>query len=166
MIVKPINSVYLGQGAVVKDRLKKTLGIDGDITTYPSAAGYTFFGTSRAEDSEGDWELACQGEGQVILDVDGVMGGIYLPGATRNYTDWSNDKVVAWFEDQKDETDPAKRREINKELELFLFSQQDNHWITLGWGIFQWMIGEDIRGFNAPETVQTNFKHEDLWLDR
>ena len=157
---------YPDQCAVIKEQLKKTLGIDGDITTYPSAAGYTVFGTSRAEGSEGDWELACQGEGQVVLDIDGVMGGIYLPGATRNYTDWSNDKVIAWFEDQKDETDPAKRREINKELETFLFSQQDNHWITLGWGIFQWMIGEDIRGFNAPETVQTHFKHEDLWLDR
>jgi hypothetical protein len=47
-----------------------------------------------------------------------------------------------------------------------LFSQQDNHWITTGWGVLQWMIGEDIRGFNAPETVQTHFKHEDLWLDR
>ena len=157
---------YPDQCAVVKETLKKTLGIDGDITTYPSAAGYSFFGTSRQEGSEGDWELACQGEGQVVLDVDGIMGGVYLKGATRNYTDWSNPKVDAWFEDQKDESDPAKRREINKEMELFLFSQEDNHCITLGWGILQWMISEDSRGFNAPETVQTHFKHEDLWLDR
>lgn len=95
--------------------------------------------------------MACQGEGQVVLDVDGIMGGVYRKGATRNYTDWSNPQVDAWFEDQKDETDPEARREINKELESFLFTQQDNHWITLGWGVLQWMIGEDIRGFNAPE---------------
>ena len=157
---------YPDQCAVIKEQLKNTLGIDGEITTYPSAAGYSFFGTSRSSDSEGDWELACQGEGQVVLDVDGVMGGVYQKGGTRNYTDWENDQVNAWFEDQKDETDPAVRREINKEMELFLFSQQDNHWITTGWGVLQWMIGEDIRGFNAPETVQTHFKHEDLWLDR
>ena len=157
---------YPDQCAVVKDQLKAHLGIDGDIATYPSAAGYALFGTARAEGSEGDWEMACQGEGQVVLDVDGIMGGVYLPGATRNYTDWSNDKVVAWFEDQKDETDPAKRQEINKEMELFLFSQVDNHWITMGWGVLEWVIGEDIRGFNAPQTVQTHFKHEDLWLDR
>ena len=157
---------YPDQCAVVKEQLKKVLGITGDITSYPSAAGYSVFGTSRAADSDGDWELACQGEGQVVLDVDGIMGGVYLKGATRNYTDWSNPQVDAWFEQQKSEPDPAKRREINKEMETFLFSQQDNHWITLGWGILQWMIGEDIRGFNAPETVQTHFKHEDLWLDR
>ena len=157
---------YPDQCAVIKEQLKAALGIDGEITTYPSAAGYTVFGTSREEGSEGDWELACQGEGQVVLDIDGVMGGVYLKGGTRNYTDWSNPQVNAWFEDQKSETDPAARREITKELENFLFSQQDNHWITLGWGVLQWIISEDIRGFNAPETVQTHFKHEDLWLDR
>ena len=157
---------YPDQCAVVKENLKSVLGIDGDITTYPSAAGYAFFGTSRAAESEGDWELACQGEGQVVLDVDGIMGGVYLKGATRNYTDWENDKVNAWFDAQKQEPDTDKRRAINKEMESFLFTQQDNHWVTLGWGILQWIIGPDIRGFNAPETVQTHFKHEDLWLDR
>jgi len=157
---------YPDQCAVVKENLKSVLGIDGDITTYPSAAGYAFFGTSRAEDSAGDWELACQGEGQVVLDVDGIMGGVYLKGATRNYTDWNNDQVDAWFDAQKQEPDPAKRIAINKEMETFLFTQEDNHWITLGWGILQWIIGPDIRGFNSPETVQTHFKHEDLWLDR
>ena len=157
---------YPDQCTVVKENLKSVLGIDGEMTTYPSAAGYAFFGTSRSPDSDGDWELACQGEGQVVLDVDGIMGGVYLKGATRNYTDWHNDKVDAWFDAQKQEPDPAKRIAINKEMEAFLFTQEDNHWITLGWGILQWIIGPDIRGFNAPETVQTHFKHEDLWLDR
>jgi len=157
---------YPDQCTVVKENLKSVLGIDGEMTTYPSAAGYAFFGTSRSPDSDGDWELACQGEGQVVLDVDGIMGGVYLKGATRNYTDWENAEVNAWFDAQKQEPDPAKRIEINKEMETFLFTQQDNHWVTLGWGILQWIIGPDIRGFNAPETVQTHFKHEDLWLDR
>ena len=157
---------YPDQCTVVKENLKSVLGIDGEMTTYPSAAGYAVFGTSRSPDSDGDWELACQGEGQVVLDVDGIMGGVYLKGATRNYTDWHNDKVDAWFDAQKQEPDPAKRIAINKEMEAFLFTQEDNHWITLGWGILQWIIGPDIRGFNAPETVQTHFKHEDLWLDR
>lgn len=157
---------YPDQCSVVKEQLKDVLGIDGTITTYPSAAGYDLFGTSRPADQVGDWEMACQGEGQVVLDVDGIMGGVYLKGATRNYTDWTNDFVDAKFEEQKVETDPAKRVEIQKEIETFLFTQEDNHWITLGWGVLQWMIGEDIQGFNAPETVQTHFKHEDLWLDR
>ena len=157
---------YPDQCTVVKENLKTVLGIDGEMTTYPSAAGYAFFGTSRSPDSDGDWELACQGEGQVVLDVDGIMGGVYLKGATRNYTDWENAEVNAWFDAQKQEPDTDKRRAINKEMESFLFTQQDNHWVTLGWGILQWIIGPDIRGFNAPETVQTHFKHEDLWLDR
>ena len=157
---------YPEQCAVVKDQLERTLGIKGDIASYPSAAGYDLFATSRPPDQAGDWELACQGEGQVVLDVDGIMGGVYLKGATRNYTDWENTQVNAWHEQQKQEADPEKRREINKEMEAFLFTQDDNHWITLGWGVLQWIISEEIKNFHAPQTVQTHFKHEDIWLER
>ena len=158
---------YPEQCTVVKDQLEKALNIRvTDFQTYPSAAGYDLFATSRPADQAGDWELACQGEGQVVLDVDGIMGGVYLKGATRNYTDWENDQVNAWHEQQKQETDPEARREINKEMEAFLFTQQDNHWVTLGWGVLQWVIGEQIKNFNAPQTVQTHFKHEDIWLER
>ena len=158
---------YPEQCSVVKDQLEKALNIVvTDFQTYPSAAGYDLFATSRPPDQVGDWELACQGEGQVVLDVDGIMGGVYLKGATRNYTDWENDWVNQKFEEQKVELDPEKRREINKEMESFLFTQEDNHWITLGWGVLQWVIGEQIKNFNAPQTVQTHFKHEDIWLER
>ena len=158
---------YPEQCSVVKDQLERVLNIRvTDFQTYPSAAGYDLFATSRPADQAGDWELACQGEGQVVLDVDGIMGGVYLKGATRNYTDWENEWVNQKFEEQKVELDPEKRREINKELETFLFSQEDNHWITLGWGVLQWVIGEQIKNFYAPQTVQTHFKHEDIWLER
>ena len=158
---------YPDQCNVVKNQLEKQLNIRvTDFQVYPSAAGYDLFATSRPADQAGDWELACQGEGQVVLDVDGIMGGVYLKGATRNYTDWENDWVNQKFEEQKVELDPEKRREINKELEAFLFTQDDNHWITLGWGVLQWVIGEQIKNFNAPQTVQTHFKHEDIWLER
>ena len=99
---------YPEQCSVVKDQLEKALGIEGDISTYPSAAGYDLFATSRPADQAGDWELACQGEGQVVLDVDGIMGGVYLKGATRNYTDWQNDWVNQKFEEQKVELDPGE----------------------------------------------------------
>ena len=158
---------YPDQCNVVKNQLEKELNIRvTDFQVYPSAAGYDLFATSRPPDQAGDWELACQGEGQVVLDVDGIMGGVYLKGATRNYTDWENEWVNQKFEEQKVELDPEKRREINKEMETFLFSQEDNHWITLGWGVLQWVIGEQIKNFNAPQTVQTHFKHEDIWLER
>ena len=158
---------YPDQCNVVKDQLEQVLNIRvTEFQVYPSAAGYDLFATSRPADQVGDWELACQGEGQVVLDVDGIMGGVYLKGATRNYTDWENDWVNQKFEEQKVELDPEKRREINKELEAFLFTQEDNHWITLGWGVLQWVIGEQIKNFYAPQTVQTHFKHEDIWLER
>ena len=157
---------YPDQCSVVKQQLETTLGITGSIETLPSAAGYSKYGTSRAADADGDWEISCQGEGMVVFDTDAVYGGVYLKGGTRNYTDWENSLVNDWFEAQKVELNEDARREINKEAELWLHEFSDNHWVTMQLGQLFWLVHEDIKGFNAPSTVQYGFKHEDLWLDR
>ena len=88
--------------------MEEYLGITGGIETLPSAAGYAKYGTSRPADAQGDWEISCQGEGMVVFDADAIYGGVYLPGATRNYTDWEHPKVTGWFEAQKVELDPGQ----------------------------------------------------------
>jgi len=159
--------------SVIKQQLSNALGIEGEVRTHESAAGYAMFGTSRS--GPGDWQLACQGEGMTVLDPDALLGGVYLKGGTRNYTDWEPQIARDAFEEQKVEQDPAKRRQMLKDLEDFLIPTNpddisqgfnDGHWVTLYWGKFFWLTHEDIQGFNAPATVQYSFKHEDLWLDR
>lgn len=161
--------------SVIKQQLKDTLGIDGDINVHESAAGYALFATSRPEGAVGDWELACQGEGMTVQDPDALLGSIYLKGATRNYTDWELQNVRDAFEAQKVEQDPDKRKQMMRDLEDWIIPTDpddiskgftDNHWVTLYWGKFYWLVHEDIRGFNAPSTVQYGFQHQDLWLDR
>jgi ABC-type transport system substrate-binding protein len=115
---------------VVKEQLKETLGITGDLMTHESAAGYKMYGTARAADAEGDWGLGCQGEGMVVLDADAVLGGVYRPGGTRNYTDWSHPKVEELFQKQKVEQDLDKRREYLREI-ADIIRVGDNHWVTL-----------------------------------
>ena len=159
-------SFYVSACQIVKEQLKSALGIDGDIRTWESAAGYLHFGTARAADAKGDWSLACQGEGMTVPDADVVFGGIYRKGGTRNYTDWSHPLIDDLFERQKEEQDPARRRQLLRRSADFLRSFEDNHWITLAWGRFFWPVHRDIKGFNPPKTVQYGFKHEDLWLDR
>jgi len=158
---------------VVKQQLEDALGIKGDIQTYESAAGYALFATSRS--AEGDWALACQGEGMTVLDADALLGGVYLDGATRNYTNWEPAFIREKFELQKVEQDPDARRAILKEIEEYLVPTDvsdlskgyvDNPSTTLYWGKFFWLVHEDIQGFNVPQTVQYGFKHEDLWLQR
>ncbi|MDA1220248.1 MAG: ABC transporter substrate-binding protein [Chloroflexi bacterium] len=161
--------------SIIKQQLKDTLGIDGEVSSHESAAGYTLYGTARAEGATGDWQLACQGEGMTVLDPDGLLGGIYLSGGTRNYTNLEPTEVRDLYELQKVETDPAKRTAILRDLEDFLIPTDpdditkgfsDGHWVTLYWGKFFWLIHEDIQGFNPPATVQYGMKNEDLWLDR
>ncbi len=157
---------YINICQVVKQQLKDALGIDGEIRTHESAAGYALYQTARAPGAEGGWDLACQAEGMTVLDADGVFGGVYRSGATRNYTNWTHPIVDDLFEQQKVEQDPLKRRELLRQAADFLRSFEDNHWVTLHWAKFFWPVHKDIKGFHPPQTVQTGFKHEDLWLDR
>lgn len=160
---------------VVRQQLEETLGITGQIRTHESAAGYALYATARPAEAEGDWEIACQGEGMTVLDPDAVMGGVYLKGATRNYTDWEPPIVREIFEQQKVEQDLQARQEMLRELVEFLVPTnpddptvgfEDNHWITLLWGRFFWVAHQDIRGLHTPQTVQYGFKHEHIWWDR
>ncbi len=161
--------------SVVKQQLEENLGIRGEITVHESAAGYALYQTARPDDQIGDWQLSCQGEGMTVLDADALLGGVYLRGATRNYTNWEPEMIRNLFEQQKVEQDIEMRREILMDIEHFLVptnpdnieeGYSDNHWVTLFWGKFFWLVHEDVQGFNPPQTVQYGFKHEDLWLDR
>ena len=157
---------YAAECSVIKQDLEDYLGITGPIETLPSAAGYAKYGTSRAPDARGDWEMACQADGMTVLDPDAIYGGIFLKGGTRNYTDWEAPEISEWFERQKVELDPEKRREINKEAERWLHEFSDNHWVSLTLGRNFWVMHRDIKGFTAPQTVQYGFKQEHLWWDR
>ena len=157
---------YPAECSVIKQDLEEYLGITGNIETLPSAAGYAKYGTSRPADARGDWEMSCQADGMTVFDPDAIYGGIFLTGGTRNYTDWEAPEVNAWFEQQKVELDPDLRREINKEAERWLHDFSNNHWVSLTLGRNFWVMHRDIKGFNAPSTVQYGFKQEHLWWDR
>ena len=157
---------YSSECSVIKQDLEEYLGITGPIETLPSAAGYAKYGTARPADARGDWEISCQADGMTVFDPDAIYAGIFLKGGTRNYTDWEAPEVNAWFEAQKVELDPEKRREINQEAERWLHDFSNNHWVSLTLGRNFWVVHRDIKGFNAPQTVQYGFKQEHLWWDR
>ena len=157
---------YVDECSVIKQDLEEYLNIRGPIEVLPSAAGYAKYGTSRPADATGDWEVSCQADGMTVLDPDAIYGGIFLKGGTRNYTDWEAPEINDWFEAQKVELDPERRREINKEAERWLHEFHNNHWVSLTLGQNFWVVHQDVKGFVAPQTVQYGFKHEDLWLDR
>ena len=155
---------YSDQCEVLQGQLKDELDIEGAIQTHAYADFLDHLNTSRPSDQAGNWAMACLGDNGVVADVDYVMSLIYQKDGPRNFTNWENDQVNGWFEQQRAETDPAERQKINRQLELFLASQEDNHWITLGQNVRFWMIGERVQGFHAPQTRYSHFKHEDLWL--
>ena len=149
---------------IVNQQLEDALGITGAVEVLPFPTASAKYRTSL--DEEGDWEMACFGIGRVIYDPDDTYGEIYQSGGARNYTNWSNPRLDAWYNAQRVELDAAARRNINREAEQWLHEFSDNHWVTLQLSPFFWLVHRDVKGFNAPKTRHYGFKHEDLWLDR
>ena len=160
--VTPALRTSIAQCDVLQGQLKNSLGIVGSIRAYDYPAYRQLLNTSRPAGQEGDWEMTCRGHGGAVADVDYIMSLIHQKDGSLNFTNWENDQVNTLFEQQRVETDPAKRREINKQLELFLADQ--SHWISLGQNVSLRMIGEQIQSFHAPQTLYSHYKHEDLWL--
>ena len=55
-----------------------------------------------------------------VRDADALLGGVYLRGGTRNYTNWETETIRDLFEQQKVEQDIYRRREILQEIERYL----------------------------------------------
>ncbi|MCH8351402.1 MAG: hypothetical protein IIB29_14190, partial [Chloroflexi bacterium] len=150
----------------VMTQLIDALNIQGELQEWDSRAGYELYQTARPEGAEGDWALACQGQGVTIPDPEATFASIYLKGAPRNYSNWSDPDVEQLFQLQQKELDPSRRAARLRLAADLLRSFDDNHWITLAWARPVWPVHRDIKGFNPPQTAHYGFKHEDLWLDR
>ena len=89
-----------------------------------------------------------------------------MPGGDSNFTDWTHPSIEELFFLQQQTLDPAKRIQILRKAEDFLQSFEDNHWITLYWGIDFWPVNRAVQGFTPPQTAFYGFKREDLCLER
>ena len=161
--------------SVIRNQLAGNLGIIGELNFHESRAGWELYRTSRPVASTGDWELACQGVSIPVFDPDSLLGDLYRGGGRINFTDWDDDTIRRLDERQRRELNPDSRREILKEIEMYLVPTTSGgrrrvsealHWIPLSHKYATWVLHQDVKGFNTPPTMYSGLKHEDLWLDR
>ena len=142
-------------------QMRRNLGLDIEIKIVDAPTGvHTFVA--------GNFDIAELGYGFNIDDPDDWVNAVYGPGA-RNYTRWKHHEFLQMFDQQSREVDRAKRRQILRQMEEFLFTVEDPY-IQLLWAPSYYVVSDKVRTEAGPfvpaATLQVMLKHEHWWLEK
>jgi ABC-type transport system substrate-binding protein len=116
----------------------------------------------------GDYDLGIWGYAYNINDPDDYVNAIYGPGS-RNYTRWKNPKFLDMLTRQSQEVDREKRRQILRQMETFLLTEEDPY-IPILWKSWTYLVSDRVHteagAFVTPPSLQTVHKNEHLWLEK
>ena len=116
----------------------------------------------------GDYDLGIWGYAYNINDPDDYVNAIYGPGS-RNYTRWKNPKFLDMLTQQSQEVDREKRRQVLRQMETFLLTEEDPY-IPILWKSWTYLVSDKVRteagAFVTPPSLQTIHKNEHLWLEK
>ena len=159
-IIAPCVEYLCDAGVVIKQQLEDTLGMELDARGMEAGGWFPLV-------VAGDYDLSISGYGPTINDPDDRFAAIYLEGG-RNWSFWSDPEVTALFNQQQRERDPAKRREINLEMQRLVLNGAPGT-VEFIWKSFGSIVSKRIKTeaghYVVAETVQTIFKHEHEWLE-
>ena len=150
-------SNFIEMGQVFSDQLKRYLNIDAPVKQVDTA-------TSRSRLESGDWDLSAFGTGILSIDPDAYLQSLYLVGGERNYSDWSDPRVVELSQQISAELDIDKRRTLTLEAGKLLEDGRS------GWAIMNYRTGADwvnnkIKNFHPVGNSGAYLKFEHVWFE-
>ena len=144
---------------VIADQMKRYLNVDVEVRTQDIG---TFIGDALS----GDFQIGMLGYGPLVNDPNDRFGALYVPGG-RNWTGQSDPEVTALFEQQEQELDTDKRRELAFEMQRKVLAGGPGHIETverpLG-VIWTTRIRTDAGGYVIAAAQASAMKHEHEWL--
>ena len=150
-------SNFIEMAQVFSDQLKRYLNIDAPVKQVDTA-------TSRSRLESGDWDLSAFGTGILSIDPDAYLQSLYLVGGERNYSDWSDPRVVELSQQISAELDIDKRRTLTLEAGKLLEDGRS------GWAIMNYRTGADwvnnkIKNFHPVGNSGAYLKFEHVWFE-
>ena len=113
-----------------------------------------------------DFDLVPWGHGVSLDDPDALWAEFYIKGAPRNYSELSTPAIEEAFLKQSTELDPAKRKELVKDLQKVSLH-------ALGKSVYYWSTAQSIYYKQVQGWIQhvsggggyNNMKYQDIWLN-
>ena len=146
---------------VLKVQYERDLPIEMTVTVLDTASAIDRFVAH-------DFEMGAFGAGHTIFDPDAHFSLVYLEKGGRNFSGWHDPEIDDLFFKQQKEIDPAKRRELNDQLQRLVVTKAPAV-IEWTWVNFIYPVHKSIRTGAGPYVPQgslyTRLKHEHEWLD-
>lgn len=142
-------------------QMRRNLGLEIEVKLVDTPSGVTSY-------VAGNFDLGIWGYGFNIADPDDWVNAIYGPGV-RNYTRWKDPAFLKLFDQQSQELNRAKRKQILRTMETFLLEGNDPY-VQVMWVPWFFLVTDKVRTeagpFIPPETVQTVLKWEHMWFEK
>lgn len=142
---------------VAADQMKRWLNIDAVVQPEEPAAGYVRY-------EGGDWKLGFHGNGILVMDPDQIVGGSYLSAATRNYSRWEPPEIRALYEEQQQEGDLDKRRELVLEMADYM-ANTDSHLVITEWAMLIPYVDNRVKNYHIASGFANHSNKEHLWFE-
>ncbi|MBI2909578.1 MAG: ABC transporter substrate-binding protein [Chloroflexi bacterium] len=97
-------------------------------------------------------------------DPDQVFGTQFITGATRNFSEFSDEQTDKWYDEQARTLDTAKRKEIVLNMQRRMFELIPTS--MLYWNVYQLGYWKEVRDFRAGIGTYNNLKFQNVWLSK
>ena len=141
---------------VVSDQLKRYLNIDAKIMPKDYTA-------AQADWDRKDFDMIAFGTSFLVVDPDFMNGSLYLPGGERNWSDWTDPKVIDLAAKITNATGQPARRELTLDLGAYL--EEMSPIINLAWATSAKIVSNRIKNYHPPMTSSASVWHDHVWLE-
>jgi peptide/nickel transport system substrate-binding protein len=148
--------IGLTAAEIIADQLR-AIGLDITIRAKDTATAYV-------ELRDGAHAMTIQGTGLIINEPENILDQFYSLDTLRNPHNWENARVTELMEAQTTERDPAKRKEMFKEI-VDILRENPSHKIPLMWTHAGGMLDYRMQNFQVQENYHTVRKWDHIWFD-
>jgi len=99
-----------------------------------------------------------------IDDPSGTIGTFWTTTASRNYGEWVDPQVQAWYDEQETTRDAARRRQLVRDIHDRLYDQAYN--IVIAFAETPWVLRPDVKGLLGFGSYDNSGRFDIVWLDR
>jgi len=112
----------------------------------------------------GDFDMIYRPFAQAFDDPSQTVGLFWTSTASRNYGEWKDAQIDAWYDEQETTTNSARRAELMNQIQQRLYDQSYN--LVLGWAATAWVKRPDVKGLFLGGAFSNRGRYDKTWFDR
>jgi peptide/nickel transport system substrate-binding protein len=151
--------VFADEAVAAASLLNQVKGLQIDVKSEESAVH-----NRRLVVPGGDFELLYRPFAQAIDDLSQTVGLFWISTGSRNYGEWKDAEVDAWYAEQESTTNAARRTELVNQIQQKLWDQAYN--IVLAWASTPWVLKPELKGVFLGGSFSNRGRYDKAWLDR